>query len=164
VRPCSRQTCVLEWINRSADGVSASHTLVSVCILCLSDRPTELVKRSLQPRNTRFQVLDLIFLVFTCATHVRQGCDGASCLLYLEADVIRCRRDVLDLERPLCGKLGRRWRRRWRLGRCLENALEQPVEVREHVKRRGRREGRGVRGRRRRRRRQGWCLRACGCN
>jgi hypothetical protein len=144
VHPCSRQTWVLKWINRSPDGVSASHTLVSVYILCLNDWSTELLQRSLQPRDTRFQVFNLVFLVFARAIHVWQGCHCAPRLLYFETDVGRRDSNVLDLERPFYSKLRRGWCRSWRLSRRLEYALEELVEVGKDVKRRGRRERRGA--------------------
>jgi hypothetical protein len=104
-------------------------------ILCLCDWPAELFQRSLQPRNPRLEILNLVFLVFTRAIHVWQGRDCASCLLYLETDVVCGSRDMLDLERPFSSKLGGCWRRSWRLDRRLEDALEEFVEVGKNVKR-----------------------------
>jgi hypothetical protein len=77
-------------------GYSARHTLVS--ILCLGYWASQLPQRGLKPGNARLEVFNLLFLVLARAVYVRQSHYGASCLLYLQPDVIRSCRDVLDLE------------------------------------------------------------------
>jgi hypothetical protein len=86
-------------------GYSARHTLVS--ILCLGYRASQLPQRSLKPSNARLEILNLFFLILARPVHVRQGHYGASRLVYLQPNVIRSRRDVLDLEGAICGEL--RW-------------------------------------------------------
>jgi hypothetical protein len=135
-RPCSRRTSSLEIINGGPGGHSARHTLVSILWCC--DWAAQLSQGRLQSRNAGLEVLNFLFLVLAGPIHVRQRHDGTSRLLYLQADVVGGRCDVLDLERAIGGQLGGRGCRRWRLRRCLKEALEQLVEIGEDVKRRRR--------------------------